>query len=226
MKKVIILIVIILTIFIGLNSRDNRIDYVSLGDGLSLGINENNYVSIGYSDYVKEYLESNNKLKTYTKEFSDKDARITDIINKINNNEQEDNVSIQNVISNADLLTISVGLNEILYKYNNTNKAYLYDYIDSYINDMKKLIKLIKKYNNKTIFVIGYYNPTNYKDLDKYIIYSNDKLISICSEENVNYVNIYNIFKNNNKLIYNINNYYPNKEGYKLISNEIIKKLK
>ena len=224
MKKIIVFIIILLTLFISINARDNKIDYVSLGDGISLGINENNYISIGYSDYIKEYLESNNKLKSYIKDFSDKDARITDIINKINNNEEKNNVTIQNVISKADLITISIGLNEILYKYN--NNAYLYDYIDSYINDMEKLINLIKKYNNKTIFVLGYYNPTNYIDLDKYVIYSNNKLASLCSKEKVNYVNLYDIFNNNKKLIYNINNYYPNQEGYKLIANEIIKKLK
>ena len=224
MKKIIVFIIILLTLFIGINTRDNKIDYVSLGDGISLGINENNYISIGYSDYIKEYLESINKLKTYIKDFSDKDARITDIINKINNNEEKNNITIQNVISKADLITISIGLNEILYKYK--NNAYLYDYIDSYINDMEKLINLIKRYNNKTIFILGYYNPTNYIDLDKYIIYSNNKLISLCSKEKVNYVNLYDIFNNNKKLIYNINNYYPNQEGYKLIANEIIKKLK
>ncbi len=224
MKKIIVLIIILLTLFISINARDNKIDYVSLGDGISLGINENNYISIGYSDYIKEYLESINKLKTYIKDFSDKDARITDIINKINNNEEKNNITIQNVISKADLITISIGLNEILYKYE--NNTYLYDYIDSYINDMEKLINLIKRYNNKTIFILGYYNPTNYIDLDKYIIYSNNKLISLCSKEKVNYVNLYDIFNNNKKLIYNINNYYPNQEGYKLIANEIIKKLK
>ena len=101
----------------------------------------------------------------------------------------------------------------------------MYDYIDSYIKDMNELLKLIKKYNSKTIFILGYYNPINHQELDKYIIYANDKLINLCNKNKTNYVDLYNIFKNNNNLIYNINNSYPNSDGYKLISKEILKKL-
>lgn len=230
LKKLFVAFLLFLTFLIGIYIKDDKLYYISFGDGLSLGINENNYISYGYSDFIKDYLIKNNKLKFYTKNFSKQDIRITDMINNINDNEfiDVDNkiIYIQSALNKADLITISVGLNEIMYKFsNNTNTSYLYDYIDSYIDDMNKLIKLIKKYNNKKIFILGYYTPKNDKDLNKYMIYANDKLINICNKEKVNYIDIYNIFKNRSYLIYNLNNYYPNKEGYKLISNEIIKKL-
>lgn len=226
-KKLFVLALLFLTGLISLYLKDDKIYYVSLGDGLSLGINENNYIDNGYSDYVKDYLKSKNKLKYYTKSFSKQDIRITDLINMINNNIEVNNINIQNALNKADLITLSIGMNEIMYKYsNNTNKSYLYDYIDSYIIDMENLIKLIKKYNNKKIYVLGLYNPINHTELDKYIIYSNNKLINLCNKENINYVDLYNIFKNNSHLIYNLNNYYPNKDGNKIIANEIIKKLK
>lgn len=229
MKKIISLIAILLIMIIGIHAKDNKISYVSLGDGLSLGINENNYVSKGYSDYIKEYLELNKKLKFYTKEFSKQDARIIDIINDINDNVTKNinnkEITIQNVLKKANIITISLGFNELLYKYSNDNMSYTYNYIDSYINDMEKLINLIKEYNNKTIFILGYYNPTDNKELDKYVIYANDKLINLCDKEKVNYMDLYSIFDNNKKMINYVNNLYPNSEGYKLISNKIIKKI-
>jgi len=223
-KISLLFIILLLTLLIGIYIKDDKIYYLSLGDGLSLGINNNDYESIGYSDYIKEYLEKNNKLKFYTKEFSNKDARITDIINMIQDNREIEKTTIQKSLKDADIITISAGLNEILYK-NNTNISYLYDYIDTYIYDMEKLLEIVKEYNNKKIFVLGYYNPTNDNKIDKYIIYANDKLIGICDKEKINYVDLYTIFKTNPHLIYNINNFYPNSDGYKLIANEIIKKL-
>lgn len=229
-KKLFLLLLFFLTFLISICIKDNKVDYISLGDGLSLGINENNYISNGYSDYVRDYLNEINKLKFYSKVFSKQDIRITDLINNINENEflEVDNKTlyIQSALNKADLITISVGLNEIMYKYSNTNSSYLYDYIDSYIQDYVNLIKIIKKYNNKKIIVLGYYNPINEKELDKYIIYANDKLINLCNKEKIEYIDLYNIFKNRNYLIYNLTNYYPNTEGYKLISKEIIKKYK
>lgn len=231
LKKLFLFIIFLLTLLIGLYIKDDKIYYISLGDEISLGINPNNYESNGYSDYIKEYLEKNKKLKFYTKKFSEQDLRITDLINKIEDNKSiiinEKNLNIKNALNKADLITLSVGFNEILYKYSsNTNNSYLYDYIDECMKDMKTLLKLIKKYNNKTIFVLGYYNPTSDNKLDKYIIYANDKLIKICAEEKVNYVNLYDIFKNNQNLIYNINNSYPNRDGHVLIANKIIDKIK
>ena len=80
-KKVLILLIIILVIIIYLTNKDTKIYYVSLGDGISRGINENNKISYGYSDYIKNYLFDIDKLEFYTKQFSNKDKRTTDIIN-------------------------------------------------------------------------------------------------------------------------------------------------
>lgn len=229
MKKIELLIlpiVFLITIIIMIFTKDNKIYYLSLGDELSKGINYNNYEGIGYSDFVKEFLEKNNKLKYYTKEFSDTDIRTKDLILKIKNNEEK-NMPIQNALKKSDLITISIGLNEIYTKYlaNNIENE-IYDYIDEMMYNLKDLINLIKKYNNKEIIFIGYYNPKNEKDLDKYILYANNKLDEICNKTNIKYVNIYNIFKSNAHLIYNLNNIYPNTDGYILIAKEVIKSIK
>lgn len=218
LKMLILPTIFIITILIINNTKDNKIYYLSLGDELSKGINSSNYEDIGYSDLIKEYL----KIKKYTKEFTDTDIRIIDLIKKIENNEEK-NISIQYALKKSNLITISIGLNEIYNKYiGNTNESDLYNYIDELMYNIDYLFKLIRKFNNKNIYILGYYNPTNDTNLDKYIKYANNKLIEISNSYNIKYIDLYNIFKNNLHLIYN--NIYPNRDGYKLIANEILKK--
>ncbi len=223
LKLLVVPIIFLITILIINYTKSNKIYYISLGDELGKGINSNNYEDIGYSDFIKEYLEKNNKLKYYTKDFSDTDIRVTDLIRKIENNEEKE-ITIQNALKNSDLITISAGLNEIYNKYN-TDKRDLYNYIDEIIYNVDYLLNLIRKINQNSIYFLGFYNAVNSKELDKYIEYANNKLIKTCNKYNVKYVDLYNLFKNNKHLIYNINNIYPNKDGYKLISNEILKNM-
>lgn len=227
-KKILLLIVIAITFFITINSTNDKMSYISLGDGLSKGINYNNYEGKGYSDFISDYINKFNKLEMYTKDFTSEDERITDLIDNIEENisttVSKKTITIQNAIKNSDIITISIGMNEILYKYsNNVNDGYMYSYIDECMNDLNKLMKTIRKLNNKDIYLLGYYNPTKDKMLDKFIKYANINLLEICSEYKLNYVNLYDIFKNNKHLIYNLKNHYPNQDGYKLIANEIIK---
>ena len=230
LKKIILILLLISIFLIGINVKDNKISYISIGDGLSKGMNYNNFESIGYSDYLYNYLKKNNKIELYTKDFSNENNRITDLIDDINNNISininNKKIYIQNAIKNADILTISIGMNEILYKYgNHVNDGYMYSYIDECISDLNKLMKIITKLNNKDIFLLGFYNPTDDNELDEFIKYTNNKIKDLFSNYKINYVDTYNIFNNNKHLIYNKNNYYPNQDGYKLIANSIKNKL-
>ena len=227
-KKVGFILVIVLLIVIYITNKDTKVYYVSLGDGISRGINENDIEGYGYSDYVKDYLNKINKLEFYTKKFSGIDYRTTDIINNIEDNieiiQNNKKITIKKSLMNADVITLSTGLNEILYKINKDNLVYVpYDYIDEVLNDIKKLINIIKKYCKEDIIFIGYYNPfINDSKMDSIIKYANNKLIDICVNEDIYYIDTYNLFKNNNKVFTNINSYYPNIDGYKLISEKTI----
>lgn len=233
LKNLIIICVVALMLIIYITNKDEKIYYTSIGDGISLGINSNEKIDYGYSDYVKDYLNDIEKIEFYTKKFSNKDKRITDIINDIEDNikikENNKEITIKKVLMKSDLITISIGLNEILYKLNNKdyNDYTMYEYVDQLLVDYEKLIDTIKKYCKEDILIIGYYNPfinkLNYKVANDIIIYSNNKLIDLCNKEGLHYVDLYNLFKNNRKMFINVNNYYPNIDGYKLISREIIK---
>ena len=135
-KRVLVLLIMILVVVIYLTNKDTKIYYVSLGDGLGRGINANDKIGYGYSDYIKEYLEDIDKLEFYTKQFSDKDKRTTDIINNINDNieiiEDSKPLTIKKALMHADIITLSTGLNELLYKLQNENldSYQMYKYID------------------------------------------------------------------------------------------------
>lgn len=230
LKKIILIFILISTFLIGINVKDNKISYISIGDGLSKSMNYNNFESIGYSDYLYNYFKKDNNVELYTKDFSNENNRITDLIDDINNNISLtiDNkiIYIQNAIKNADILTISIGMNEILYKYSNhVNNGYMYSYIDECISDLNKLLKIITKLNNNNIFLLGYYNPTDDNELDEFIKYTNNKIITLCNNYKINYIDTYNIFNSNKHMIYSQNNYYPNQDGYKLIANAVKSKL-
>lgn len=227
LKRIGAVLVIIFLIIIYIANKDDKIFYVSIGDGISLGINNNGEEDIGYSDYVKDYLESINQLKYYTKEFSNSNYRVIDIINNIDDNiELDDSITIKKALMKSDIITMSIGFNEIMYKLNSSDEDYLiYNYIDGLMEDIDVLIDKIKKYCKEDIFVIGYYNPYSYDNSNYNIIkYANSKLINICNEEGIYYIDTYNMFNDGNVVIYKNN--YPSYDGYKLISNSIIKIIK
>lgn len=226
LKKIIVLIILIITFIISISFNNDKLSYVSIGDGLSKGINYNNYQTNSYSDYIATYLRNNNKLNNYSNEFTSENYRITDLVNEINNNISINNITIQETIKKADIITISIGMNEIMYKYNDKISAgYMYEYIDDLIKDLDILLKKLTKLNKNKIFLLSLYNPQENKELDKYIRYANNKIINLLNIYSITYIDTYNIFNNNKHLIYNKNNYYPNQDGYKLIAKEIIKKL-
>ena len=57
---------------------NDKINYLSIGDGLALGVTPYNTIGYGYSDYIKDYLKTEENLKSYDKTFAEEDYRTTD----------------------------------------------------------------------------------------------------------------------------------------------------
>ena len=88
MKKIIFILILFLSCYIIYNlTTDSKVYYLTLGDSLSNGVNVYGVKQYGYSDYVKEYLINEDKLKYYNDTFTDSDYRITDLLRMIENNE-------------------------------------------------------------------------------------------------------------------------------------------
>lgn len=234
-KKVIILIILgLLPIIIYFINIDNKIYYLALGDSLAQGQNPYSQKGYGYSDYVKTYLEKRELLEFYTKDYAKDEERIIDLIRAVKDNEKiikgKQVLTLKNALTNADLVTLSIGMNDLSYKLNNSNLEIIdsnsiYLYIDEMMEDLKELFLLLGKYCKEDIFVLNYYIPPlvfNNDELIKFYKYANQELKMLVLQHNLIYVDLEQCLNDLNYFP-NLNNRHPNLAGYKLISEKIIK---
>ena len=224
MKKILVIGVVIISIFlIYLTTIDKKVYYVSLGDEISLGMTKEGYYEKSYTIYIKEYLEEKKKLEIFIDDYETQGYRITDLINDINNNKEveETNKTIKNALIKSDLITLSIGTNDIISKIN-TEKALtkidynrLYKNIDEIINDLDKLLKLIREYCKEDIILIGINIQTEDEKLNEIINYANEKFKEISEKYKIYYIDYLKKEQNKYKI-------YPTKEEYKQISEQII----
>lgn len=214
MKKFLLFFMIVLFIIgIYLLTKDNKELIFKIGDSLSLSINSYNIKS--YDNYYKDYLKD--KYEDYIV-YGNKNYRIGELIRDIENNTKINNRNIQNILIKSDLVIVEIGIDEINMALNVDNK---YEYLDGLVNDMDKLIKLIRKYCKEKIVLVGYYNPSD-KSNQKYIDYINDKYYEISEKYKIIFINVDEL--NQDKYFSN-NNYYLNDKGYNWLNNEIIERV-
>lgn len=230
-KKLIMLILTIISIFFiyKINNKNN-INYTTIGDGFSVGIDSYGVIDYGYSDYIKDYLEKNNKLNRYIKSFSYQTISIETLYEQILSNKKlklgEEEINIRKTLRETNILTLSIGLNDLLYQFNIT-KEQTPNSINSALKEIEKnfnnLIDEIKKYYPKEIYVMGYYNVILENEQLNKAIKRLNKIYE--KNENVIYVPTYKLFKNNPSFCSNPNSIYPNRIGYQAIANEFIVKI-
>ena len=208
------------------NIKDNKYYYLAIGDALSKGKDSFNNYSNSYVDYYYEYLTKTRTNVALNKDYQQEDIRIKDLTNLIN--DTSSNNTLSQAIRKADVITISIGSEELFSKLRSTkdlsNKE-IYEYIDNMFKDMKNLIKTIRKLNKNDIFIIGYYNPLkDNNQLNTIFSYINDKFLDLEYTLKIKYVEIYNEFnKQGYKYIPNINNSFPTQDAYYYIYEQIKK---
>lgn len=229
-KKLFVISFTTLLIFlIYLTTVDKKVYYLNLGDSIALGINSYKEKINGYDIYVKEYLEQEGKLEKYINSFVKKDIRVVDLYNmidnnykvKINNKEQ----TLKNALIKADIVTISIGFDELYQKINNNYSLNeLYTFVNSYKVDMEKLIILLKRYCKEDIILIGYYIPYADSKNKELIAYVNLKMNDLANKYKLKYINLEKIITNDH--LPNPKDYHFSNKGYQKISEEIIKIIK
>ncbi|MBE6139374.1 MAG: SGNH/GDSL hydrolase family protein [Firmicutes bacterium] len=214
MKKIIFtILVVLITFLIYFFNRSEKIYYVSLGDYLSYGINNFKNVNNSYSNNIKEYHKQN--LDKYVNYSSYDDYRVMDLINDINYNKtviyEDKEYKLQNLLIKANLITISIGMNDLIYKSNYDTD--LYEYTDDLLKDIESLLILIRKYNKDEIYFLSFYNVIGNENL---IEYANKRLEIICNKNKIKLVDI-SLLNN-----YIIDKLYPTNDGYMYITNKIL----
>ena len=122
---------------------------------------------------------------------------------------------MDDILTNLTLSTVSVE--------NLTNEE-ITAIVDKTIKDLEKLFKELRKYAKEEIIFIGFYNPLEEENLTTERLYNYliTKTKALCKKYEIEYLDIYNLFKNNKNYIDNPTNIYPSPEAYQLIANKII----
>jgi len=222
-KKIIIIILlgVIGTFFIYNENKQEKIYFLSLGDGLASGMTAYHIEGYNYNDYLRDELEQQSKLEKYIPEFSEEDQSVENLITRIENNykSEELNLTIQQALSKSKIITIGIGLDELA----NTSIYHrlLSREKEDYKKDMTKLIQLIRSFNEGKIFLLGIYKAynLNMEDVDEI----NRFLKELAENNKIIYVDIANLSENADYFLLN-NSYYLNYKGHKEIFNRIIQK--
>ncbi len=232
---------LIFSIIIFVLTFNNKLNYVALGDEFTLGITPFGDYNKSHSDYFSIYLNNKNKLKTYTKEFSKSDYHITDLLNDMKSSRELEinnkKVNINQIIASANIITIFIGQNEIydLLKnnYNNDkikNKNEIYKNIDILFEDYLYLLNSIRKINDCSVYIIGYYNPLKnvnqraLQEINDIFEYIEAKFESLEENKKIYYVQIQEGIKNKEYYVPYYKKPYPSLEGYNYITNQLIEK--
>lgn len=239
-RKLFLAFVLLLSIFlIYIFTNEEKLNYIAIGDSLTLGENPYGQINYSYADYVKDYLDKNALLRFYTKGYATKGYTTTDLLNDIKNDKKIEHdgktINIKKTLREADLVTITIGINDLV---NNLKfDTALFELMDektinSEINKLIKnntqLLKEVKKYAKKDIIVIGYYNPIPKQSLliqnklDQIFKVINNKYKKVCNDNSIIYIDVYENFKNNPDYLPNPFNIHPNTKGYQSIGNKVI----
>ena len=222
MKKIIILTTMIgaiCTFFIYKFLYHEDINIVTLGDGISLGKTAFNVQGYSYNDYLKDYFEENSIVKEYITEFSSEEETTTTLLLKLQTNYtlESTNTSITQAISKAKILTISLGMYELNNKDELTSPV-----IDKYIENMEKIVKMLRINNKKDIFLLSLYSTSKIKEDETSNI--NNRLKDLCIKYNITFIDISEISKNSDYFFTNTS-YFVNYKAHRFISEKIIDKL-
>ena len=210
MKKIILILFLFLSCYLIYNlTEDKNLSYLVIGDTIA----DNPYIE--------------NTVKEYNNNYINEEYRIIDLINILKYNQEitinKNKVSIHRLLKNADILIISIGMNDIYYKLNLDTKN-IYTYLNDMTNNMKILLSEIDKYNYEKVLVLGYYNIRN--ENNDLFTYLNYKMKAVIQDYNYEYIELNNILQNNPNFYQKNTNFYLNKEGYNEINKIIVEKLK
>ena len=215
---------IILTILIGIlmafiiykMTYHEEMNFLALGDGMSLGLTAYNVKGYSYNDYLKDYFEDNTILREYISDFANVDETSKSLLYKISNNEiASNNMTIQQAISKAKIITISLGMDEL-----NNLKTLKSKNISEYLINMEKIIKMIRNINkNNQVIITSLYETSKLSKDNVFKI--NNELNNLANKYNLKFVDISDVVFH--KEFYMLpNNYYLNYKGHEYIC-ELIK---
>lgn len=208
----------LITFLINISTNKEQINLVALGDSFALGYIDNKIVGISFNDYLKESI---NNLDSLNNEFCIRNITISSLNNLLDKNTlgKKTNIPIKQIINQADILTIAIGIDEFNY-YNNYYNVD--DNIDIFLDEYTKLIDNIRTFYSKKIIIISLY-PFN-GITNNTILKINNGLKDISIKYKAIYLDIM-AYSLNNEYFYTKDSIYLNYRAHKNIAKCIVEQI-
>ena len=190
-------VVLALTVFPAATSAKSsakpiKFDYLALGDSLAAGVTPYNEIGDGYTDFLAEKIGELGYLGSYTNRFSIPGYTTEDVLEDIKDDVEKDGKSIQDMIDDAELITLDAGANDLLkqIKVSDTGVSLDPAKVPVVLEQVKKntsaILREIKKQNSRAkVYVMGYYNSFPYipKEQQEQLIPILDMLNNVIADE-------------------------------------------
>ncbi|MDN4492681.1 GDSL-type esterase/lipase family protein [Ureibacillus aquaedulcis] len=214
-----------------INADPSKLYYLALGDSLTKGVGDEEQKS-GYTKRLVEKIEQWSDVKEVILDNRGKRGRRSDQLLRLIQKGHYDNE-----IKNAELITITIGGNDIM----KVVKKDLFELKKKYFED--ELITFEERYNlileeirlknpEVPIVVIGLYNPFSIitDEITEFesIITEWNKTIHTTSKtyNNTCFVDIQDLFDENANLVYHTDFFHPNGYGYTIMTERILSMIK
>ncbi|MDQ0430592.1 lysophospholipase L1-like esterase [Planomicrobium stackebrandtii] len=134
--------------------------YIAIGDSLAAGQTPDRQIDAGYADLIAQELSRNQPVAFYSKNLAFPGFTTTDVLESIQSDEA------QEVLSSANLITVSAGANDLLRLVQNDSAqgslVFQQVQVDFALNEARKnmdliLAELAEQSPDATVYVMGYY---------------------------------------------------------------------
>lgn len=198
MKKIILpFFLIFIVVFIYVLFKNNNLYYLDIGSNV-----------FSYNKFIVD----NYIVDKYNFSFTKNDYRITDLINMIDNNYNY----IKHELVSADLITINIGLNDVIY-YSSIG----IDYYEDFTRDYLLLFESLRNVTKEKIVLVGLFNYDCSNNIELKKI--NDYLKVNTKQYDIIYLDVFNIFNNSSYL--NCNNHFISPDANIYIAKKIMENI-
>jgi lysophospholipase L1-like esterase len=203
----------------------NHITYTAIGDSLTEGIGA--YFSTGFVRRYAYMTEITLNTPVKTNIFSKNRLTSTELLETLKKE------YVRRGIEQANIITISIGGNDLLQAYRAYSKSNDIRFIQNALHLMygnfRKIIAEINTIKSNSpvipyfIRIIGLYNPYPHLPYSDYWIQQFNHTLDSFTSSGIQFVNIYPIFHLHGKKLLSFGGIHPNGNGYQLIAEQVAK---
>lgn len=209
-----------------------KFNHLALGDSLAHGTQHDRSNGDGYADFIAKQLNALDLLSSFNKDFAIPGHTTTGVLADILENKEVNGATIQSAMTEADIVTISAGVNDVLqhldretFKY---DEAEMKAGLEAVKHNIETIVSLIKTSNpDADVYVMGYYNAFPYLPVDvqgntilPLLSFLNDDIKQASNATGATFVRTdIAIEKNFEKYLPNKEDIHPGKDGYLLLAN-------